>query len=921
MLSKKLTFSLACLIVVIGFALVLPTHAHDTGDHDALNTTISATDVSSEGGVQLELAGTTDTSVTLSLTFAKDVRAINGDAATVTQVDNVLDAADIVWQVYDSDGLPRASDASFDVIDIGDETGTALSASMIAKNFTIILEDTTATGGLVVSAGDLVYVELPMNEAQYANSAALVAARAHAEDHLLGRNKRAHFRFTIVNDDGGAPNVHAFVKLDTPEEAVGFVSAGVRTDFQAEVMLTEKPKEFTINHIGVTNATITSFIPGDPITENLDRNSDGVLVAADGDVDVTTVVSTGRVPSTIYPYLLNVKPNLNSTADVVLTVKTFEDMVIPPNNFDPATSDNAELRVPVDATAVTELKPFAETQAVIDAHPRLKVLQEQRRIPANGYLVLAYGPDADDSGVVSSPNKPADKKTDAQKLYHIEYNSALPFPGNDLSNFFRNGGTIQLLYKDIDGSTTGANADYGYTGNNRRAVARGDLVINEIMWGLDQASANSQYIEIHNTTSSDLHIDKNEWVLSVGEASAATLAVYDVIDTVSNNSNGSYWEAKGQDGATIAALGYEARDLISMSRVADDGTMAASWSASMRPSANLNGLRIGTPGAPNVAPPAPAPTPEPTTPVAGADDIEITEIMVDSSNGQLPQWIELTNMTDTKLSLNGWSVNISNSAADPVPASNTDLSGDIPAKQTVLIVSGEGRQGTRSLPADRVFNTGKMLLGETAFLISLLTPSGDTGDTAGNLSNPGWPLQTNPNVGRFSLVRAGENGTQEGSWEPAEAMPLAYVQTYYGSRADVGTPGWYRVDGQKSPLPVELSLFIAKRDSVTGAVEIRWETQSETNNAGFFIKRSESKTGTFAAINAVMIPGAGTTSEKQSYTYADTTAKPNVVYYYQIEDVSLDGARQTLTAGQRLKGHLSAAGKATVTWGELKSQE
>ena len=68
-----------------------------------------------------------------------------------------------------------------------------------------------------------------------------------------------------------------------------------------------------------------------------------------------------------------------------------------------------------------------------------------------------------------------------------------------------------------------------------------------------------------------------------------------------------------------------------------------------------------------------------------------------------------------------------------------------------------------------------------------------------------------------------------------------------------------------------------------------------------------------------MIAGAGTTSEKQSYTYTDTSAKPNVVYYYQIEDVSLDGQRQLLTIGTRLRGHIGAAGKATTTWGELKN--
>ena len=99
---------------------------------------------------------------------------------------------------------------------------------------------------------------------------------------------------------------------------------------------------------------------------------------------------------------------------------------------------------------------------------------------------------------------------------------------------------------------------------------------------------------------------------------------------------------------------------------------------------------------------------------------------------------------------------------------------------------------------------------------------------------------------------------------------------------------------------------------------ITWSTQSELNNAGFFIKRSQQRDGKFKVINATMILGAGTTSEKQFYTYTDTTAQRDVVYYYQIEDVSLDGDRRTLTQGVRLRGHIGAAGKATTLWGELK---
>jgi len=56
------------------------------------------------------------------------------------------------------------------------------------------------------------------------------------------------------------------------------------------------------------------------------------------------------------------------------------------------------------------------------------------------------------------------------------------------------------------------------------------------------------------------------------------------------------------------------------------------------------------------------------------------------------------------------------------------------------------------------------------------------------------------------------------------------------------------------------------------------------------------------------------------YTYTDTTAKSNIVYYYQIEDVSLDGQRTTL-ATTHLRGNVNAAGKLTTTWGDLKTQD
>ena len=93
--------------------------------------------------------------------------------------------------------------------------------------------------------------------------------------------------------------------------------------------------------------------------------------------------------------------------------------------------------------------------------------------------------------------------------------------------------------------------------------------------------------------------------------------------------------------------------------------------------------------------------------------------------------------------------------------------------------------------------------------------------------------------------------------------------------------------------------------------------ESELNNAGFNILRSETRDGEFTKLNTKLIAGQGTTSERTVYSFPDTSAKPNVVYYYQIQDVSLDGKVQTLR--QSLKGNVSAAGKLTTIWGELKA--
>ena len=116
-------------------------------------------------------------------------------------------------------------------------------------------------------------------------------------------------------------------------------------------------------------------------------------------------------------------------------------------------------------------------------------------------------------------------------------------------------------------------------------------------------------------------------------------------------------------------------------------------------------------------------------------------------------------------------------------------------------------------------------------------------------------------------------------------------------------------------LPVTLSHFRAEHTDAS--VVLKWTTESEVDNAGFFIYRSETKDGEFKIVNPTMIQGAGTTGERNEYTWTDTAAKPNTVYYYRIEDVSHAGVRKQL-ATVRLRGLVSASGKFTTTWADLR---
>ncbi len=351
------------------------------------------------------------------------------------------------------------------------------------------------------------------------------------------------------------------------------------------------------------------------------------------------------------------------------------------------------------------------------------------------------------------------------------------------------------------------------------------------------------------------------------------------------------------------------------------------------------------------------------------DHVYISEIMyADGANGSLPQWIELRNPSKTVgADLNNWRLTIVNHDSTDDEGGLWEGKGEasiqlkdlkIKPNSSVLITSRKGPQREVFLPNADIFalypthrNTfgmttpGDDVINPYGFKITLHANAHDTNkksewqlvEEIGNLAAPesdrrgnrerfdpvswSWPQANTEDGDRISVARVIHrdgpvDGSMIGAWrlssDDTRTNAIDYV--YYGHKDDISTPG----QTYRSPLPVNLSFFRPTLED--GKVVIRWTTESELDNAGFNILRSDTRNGKFQQVNGKLIQGKGTTGERSIYKWIDTSAKLGTIYYYQIEDISFAGERQTLQT-TKLKGLISAKNKLPLRWGELKSQD
>lgn len=130
----------------------------------------------------------------------------------------------------------------------------------------------------------------------------------------------------------------------------------------------------------------------------------------------------------------------------------------------------------------------------------------------------------------------------------------------------------------------------------------------------------------------------------------------------------------------------------------------------------------------------------------------------------------------------------------------------------------------------------------------------------------------------LSLDGAGSGGTSNGfvtSSSTTNAIDADGVYFTLGSSTN------------DNSLPVEIASFNAIGDY--GKVILQWATESEIDNQGFYVYRSEERNGNYTKLNNQMIPGHQTTNERHEYSYEDKTVEEGKTYYYKLVSLDIDG--------------------------------
>ncbi len=172
-------------------------------------------------------------------------------------------------------------------------------------------------------------------------------------------------------------------------------------------------------------------------------------------------------------------------------------------------------------------------------------------------------------------------------------------------------------------------------------------------------------------------------------------------------------------------------------------------------------------------------------------------------------------------------------------------------------------------------------------------------------------------VDAYGIVN--QNGTGQ-AWEytsgkaernsGVNAPNASWINSEWTISSPVATTSLFPDD---TNLPILLSSFTANgRDR---EVILKWITESEIDNSGFYLYRSENKDGIYNQLSD-LIQGAGNSSSTIVYKYIDKTVFNGITYWYKLVDVDYTGIRTEHLVISALP-HIASAEIGIVNGAEL----
>ncbi len=170
------------------------------------------------------------------------------------------------------------------------------------------------------------------------------------------------------------------------------------------------------------------------------------------------------------------------------------------------------------------------------------------------------------------------------------------------------------------------------------------------------------------------------------------------------------------------------------------------------------------------------------------------------------------------------------------------------------------------------------------YTLSYTPPSGYT--LSSSCTAQSGALDPDPTIDPNPLAVG--QGSKDGTNDQMTNWDCGDNPYYWEFHLEIGDPTVINNNIPLGPQPSAITLSAFYAEVGQDGILTYWTTETEPNNAGFNLYRSEQENGEYEKINSNLIPAEGSPTTGAEYSFLDTPEQ-SATYYYKLEDISLTG--------------------------------